>query len=102
MKEVNYPPLKIVVTGNDKPVVLPPDRAEFDQLVGVRPSSDGFYAFLIFLLVLFDQILYRLVPWTPPPCFWAYAHSGQKSGAVGVCLFAASDSSIGMCEELGQ
>jgi hypothetical protein len=58
MKEVNYPPLKIVVTGNDKPVVLPPDRAEFDQLVGVRPSSDGFYAFLIFLLVLFDRILY--------------------------------------------
>jgi hypothetical protein len=45
MKEVNYPPLKIVVTGNDEPVILPPDRAEFNQLVGVCPSSDGFLCF---------------------------------------------------------
>jgi hypothetical protein len=40
MKEVNYPPLKIVVTGNDEPVVLPPDRAEFDQLCYVSYWTD--------------------------------------------------------------
>jgi hypothetical protein len=33
VKEVNYPPLKIIVTGNDETVILPPDRAEFNQLV---------------------------------------------------------------------
>jgi hypothetical protein len=58
VEEVNYPPLKIVVTGNDEPVILPPDRAEFNQLVGICPSFDGFLAFLILLLILFHQILY--------------------------------------------
>src|SRR6266702_6696385 len=30
MKRVNYPPLKIVVSGNNDPVVLPPNQVSFD------------------------------------------------------------------------
>ena len=56
MKIGNHHPLQIVVTGNNGPPFFPPGFVWSDELVGIGPLLDSFFAFF-YLLVLFDLIV---------------------------------------------
>jgi hypothetical protein len=53
---MNYPPLQIVVSGNDDLVFLPPSSVFFGHLVGICPARNLLLA-VFFLLVLYYPLL---------------------------------------------
>ena len=60
MEKSNYPPLQIVVTGNDGPGPLPPVSVLMYELVGVCPSLDQWLSTVIDL-VSYYSVMDRLV-----------------------------------------
>ena len=95
VKELNYPPLQIVVTGNNNTIVLPPCWCDFYQLVGVGPVLDSFMAFFVFPLVFFYHFLDCLILVRIYSCHISLPFSF----VMWVCFFASREPCIYFAKE---
>ena len=86
MEKLNYPPLQIVVTGNDGPGSLPPVSVLMYELVGICPLLDQWLSTVVDLVSHYS-VMDRLVTGDVVfilgkslPFFWV----------VGICSLSSS------------